>query len=131
MLTRFTGEEGQRRLREALELSAFIGGDATLADLIASSVTVFEVPRGDVLITEGASDDDLYLILSGQVVVYVRNREIALRRAGQYVGEMALIDPMARRSATVVAAEPCVVGKITGPAFSNIADKAPVLWRRL
>src|SRR5437773_11251776 len=123
MLTRFTGEDGQRRLREALKVSALIGGDAALADLIASSVTVFEVPAGSVLITEGASDDDLYLILSGEVVVYVHNREVARRCSGQYVGEMALIDPSAPRSATVVAAKACVVGKISEPTFSKMADR--------
>jgi predicted nucleotide-binding protein len=44
---------------------------------------------------------------------------------------MAVIDPSAKRSATVIALERTVLGKISEPVFSKLADDFPKLWRRL
>jgi len=81
--------------------------------------------------TQGGEDNDLYFILSGSVHVFVNSREVATRRAGEHVGEMALIDLTAVRSATVITAEPSVVAKISEHDFSRIANRNPVIWRKL
>lgn len=44
---------------------------------------------------------------------------------------MAIIDPSAKRSASVFALERTVLGKISEPVFSRLADQFPELWRRL
>jgi CRP/FNR family transcriptional regulator, cyclic AMP receptor protein len=56
---------------------------------------------------------------------------VATRRAGEHVGEMALIDRTAVRSATVITAEPSVVAKITEPDFTRVANRHPVIWRKV
>jgi predicted nucleotide-binding protein len=44
---------------------------------------------------------------------------------------MALIDPAARRSATVTAAVPALVGKVSEAHFTEIAEAHPRMWRAL
>jgi CRP/FNR family cyclic AMP-dependent transcriptional regulator len=44
---------------------------------------------------------------------------------------MSLLDPAAVRSASVTAMTDAVVGKISEPAFSAIANGRPVLWRHI
>ena len=47
------------------------------------------------------------------------------------MGEMSVIDPSARRSATVVASEQTIVAWIEERLFAKIASKYPDLWRAL
>jgi predicted nucleotide-binding protein len=56
---------------------------------------------------------------------------MAIRPPGQHVGEMALIDSYARRSATVKAIEATTVAEISERDFNKLADRHPTLWRRL
>ena len=63
--------------------------------------------------------------------ISVNGREIAIREAGQHVGELALIDSTAIRSATVTARTPTVVAQIKDHVFEKIANKNPLLWRRI
>ena len=108
-----------------------VGGDAALAVALADVAELIVADAGDAVITQGGADDDLYLVVSGKVEVLIHGRPIAERAAGTHVGEMALIDPKARRSATVVAKEAIVLAKISEPAFSKVADVHPKLWRAL
>ena len=108
-----------------------VGGDAPLAIALADVAELVAAEPGDVVITQGGADDDLYLVVSGRVEIRIHGRLIAERAAGTHVGEMALIDPSARRSATVVAKEASVLAKVPEPAFSNVADAHPKLWRAL
>jgi len=108
-----------------------VGGDAPLAIALADVAELVAAEPGDVVITQGGADDDLYLVVSGRVEIRIHGRLIAERAAGTHVGEMALIDPSARRSATVVAKEASVLARVPEPAFSNVADAHPKLWRAL
>src|ERR1019366_9097226 len=94
MKERFEKDDRQN-LIDALKRQEFVGGDVKLADAL--------IKKGDKLITEGGEDNDIYLLLAGSVAVVVKSNEIATRKAGQHVGEMAAIEPAQKRSATVVA----------------------------
>lgn len=131
MLRRFAGDEGRRRLEEALREQSVVAHDAQIAREVADAVSLKTYGQGDAVITQGNTDTDLGLILAGTVAVEINGREVARRSAGQHVGEMGLIDPSARRSATNRAIEETVVAWITEPAFSPIADRNPTMWRRL
>ena len=65
------------------------------------------------------------------VSVAPSNRDDTVRCAPAYVGEMATIDPSARRFATVRAKEPTVVARVAEPDFSRIANAHPFVWRHL
>jgi predicted nucleotide-binding protein len=51
--------------------------------------------------------------------------------ADDHFGEMSLIDPRARRSASILAIEQTVVAKISEPTFTELAMQFPEMWRRL
>ena len=131
MLRRFDGPEGRHLLIEALRTQSVIGDDATLAEKIADSVEVVAFEPDSVLIEDSAADNDICFILTGVVSIRVHDREIAVRTAGQHIGEMALIDPGQRRSASAVAEEEVVIARLSEPAFTDLAESNPRLWRNI
>ncbi len=131
MIQRFEGKEGRRLLLEAMKTQQLVGRKAPLASALAERVSLAELAPGDVLIEEGAADNDLYFLLAGRVAVLVGGREVGTREAGQHVGEVALLDPTAPRSAAVVAREPTVVAKLSEREFAAVAASMPSVWRAL
>ena len=129
-LTGFLGEDGRRLLIDALKLQGIVR-DEKLAGRFAKYVKVEEVPSGTVVITKGTLGHELIFILSGEFLVSVGDQIIARRTAGDHVGEMAVVDPEAVRSATVTAARDSIVARISEPEFSAIANHFPSVWRRV
>ena len=97
----------------------------------ARHVSLEAGPSGRTLIRQGASESDLSLILSGEFSVLINGELIGRRMAGEHLGEMALVDPQASRSASVIAVCDSVVARITEPEFTKLADRFPRLWRRI
>ncbi len=131
MLQRFSGPDGHIHLVEALEIQPIAGGDAAIASAISGCVEVAPFKPGSSIIEESAPDNDLYFILAGVVSIRVSGREIAVRTAGQHVGEMALLNPGQPRSASVVADGEVVAARISASAFAALADANPRLWRNV
>src|SRR5579883_1263794 len=131
MLERFIGSEGRRRLADALARQSTLIGSSESASSLAQCCEVQTLGAGGVILEQGASDNHLYFILSGSFSVLVNGREVARRFAEQHVGEMAMIDPKARRSATVLALEESVVARISEPDFATLATVTPLLWKNL
>ena len=130
MLGRFTDENGKVLLLEVLSDSNLLRGLDDLDELVAKSKLI-EVQKGQQIIAQGGTDNDIYVIVSGSFDIIINGRTVNTRRVGSHVGEMALIDPTARRSATVSASEHSLVLKCTEAHFSKIANKNPKLWRRI
>ena len=132
LLERFIGgNAGRRRLEAALRAQTLVADDAGVAERLADTAQVGCFGPGDSLISEGDADTDIFLILVGSAVVEVHGRPVATRRAGQHVGEMALIDPTQCRSATIKAVEETIVARLSEEAFARLARTTPELWRRL
>ena len=68
---------------------------------LAEQAEILQFESGDELIVQGGADNDIYFILAGRLSIVVNGREVAIREPGQHVGEMALIDPSATRSASL------------------------------
>lgn len=131
IIRRFRGKSGKIRLAETLLGQPLLSASRQAATAFAKSARLSELPAGHQLIAQGGQDNDIYLILSGSVRVIVNCREIAVRRAGEHIGEMALIDQTSVRSATVITTEPSVVAQISEPDFTRIANRIPMIWRKL
>jgi len=131
LAARFTGLEGARLLRDVLLKQPLVEGKADIADQLASVAAIRSYEPNDVLILQDGTDTDIYFILSGSVVVSPNGRDDTIRPAGTHVGEMATIDPSARRSATVRAREPLVAAAVSESDFSRIAAVHPHIWRHL
>lgn len=131
MLDRFTGTDGPRLIRQAIYEQQCLAHNNDVTDALFTDHILVDFKKDDVLITEGAQDNDLYLILAGRVSIRVKGREVAIRQAGQHVGEMTVIEPSKPRSATVVALETVVAVKVPEPRFAALAERYPYLWRRM
>jgi CRP/FNR family cyclic AMP-dependent transcriptional regulator len=82
-----------------------------------------------VILTEGDSSDSLYIILRGKVKVYLNDAQgkeaiINYQGAGEYFGELALIDDSAR-SASVMTLEKSEFAVISKAAFNGVMEKNP------
>ena len=80
------------------------------AETMANAVTKVHYKRGETVVEQGKSPDALFIILSGRARVLMtdnKDREVILStlRAGDYVGEMSLIDGEPH-SASVIADQP-------------------------
>jgi predicted nucleotide-binding protein len=131
LLDRFTGPDGDRLRLETLLTHSLVQGSPDLASELFGSAEIVDYAPGRVLIEQGGADNDLFLILAGAVSIIVNGQEVAHRVAGQHVGEMAVVDPAALRSATVIAREECVALRIPEAKFGAIAEEHPELWRRI
>ena len=131
MIQRFCGQDGSTNLVEALEIQPIINGDTAIAKAISERVEVESFEPGSRIIEESGPDNDLYFILAGIVSIRVSGREVAVRTAGQHVGEMALLCPGQPRSAGAVADGEVVVARITAAAFTALADANPRMWRNV
>lgn len=132
LLQRFvTGPAGRRRLVSALQEQVVVGHDFEVAARLAEEARLEHFSEGATLLEQHRADTDLLLILAGTVTIMVHGREVAVRHAGQHVGEMAMIDPGQPRSATVVARSETVIARIPEDTFTRIAELSPRLWRRL
>lgn len=130
LLKSFQSSEGRLRLIDAL-ISQPLIRDKDLAAVVEPYLKLEEAFAGTDLIKQGASDTDLFLILRGAFSIAIDGRIVARKKAGELVGEMAVVDPSAPRSASVVATSDSVVARIAEPDFSALADRYPRLWRRL
>jgi CRP/FNR family cyclic AMP-dependent transcriptional regulator len=128
---RYSGHGGRERLIAALSDQSLVAGDPELAKRFAQKVTIKTIAGGKDLVTQGEITTDLLLLLRGSVGVFVNGREIGERRAGEHVGEMALLDTYQVRSATVRTMEDTVVARISEYDFTKLGKLYPQLWRRV
>lgn len=131
VVRRFRGASGKQRLAETFRNNPLLSASVAAATAFSKCAKLSELPANYQLVIQGGQDNDLYFILSGSVRVLVNSRELATRRAGDHVGEMALIDRTAVRSATVITAEPSVIAKVSEPDFTRLANRYPAIWRHL
>ncbi len=77
--------------------------ETVLKDIAEKSQDIV-LKKGDVLFEEGVQEKKMYIILSGEILVckgIKARKRIAVLEAGEYVGEMALIDHQARSASAI------------------------------
>lgn len=131
MLDRFQGDQARDLRVEAFLSQTIVSRDTALAEELADQAELLKYDAGQMLIEQNAEDDDIYLILSGSFGVHINGRRIGVRGRSDHVGEMAAVEPTQRRSATVVAEEPSIVGKLTAHQFASLGRKYPDLYRQI
>jgi CRP/FNR family transcriptional regulator, cyclic AMP receptor protein len=93
---------------------------------------------GDAIVTAGAADQSLYLVLEGQLEVLAEAtrrgrrsyRRLAVVAAGSVIGELSFFDG-GGRSALVRAMTPAVLAEMSRSEFDALATASPDLARRL
>lgn len=129
MKRRFEGTDGQRRLIAALQSCPLVEHNEALASRLAEVGQVVSFDAGEVIMTQGADDNDVFFILVGQAEVMVNGRHVAIREARDSIGEMALLSPTEPRSATVTARTEVVALKVSEPDFHQVAEEHTQVWR--
>ena len=84
--------------------------------------------KGQVLFSEGSYQETMYIILSGKMEVYKKHKQIAVREAGDFFGEMALVESKPRAASVRALSETEVleIGKET--FFNYFASNPKVVW---
>ncbi len=121
----------------AMQTAIFPDAKPEFLSELADKAQMKNFKKGEVLFKEGDVGDVVYVIRKGSVKISRKNyngRDIAQTyiAAGNLVGEMALLNPLAEtRSATVAAAVPCETILIEKQDFLNLLDKNPDTKKRI
>ncbi|HLF99045.1 MAG TPA: cyclic nucleotide-binding domain-containing protein [Acidimicrobiia bacterium] len=101
--------------------------DRELAEL-APLVDEVEFDVGDVLMEEGRTAFEAFIIVEGTASVSIDAHHIATLGPGEMVGEMALLDH-SPRSATVTAATPMRLLAMDPRSFASLLRRPTIGWR--
>jgi CRP-like cAMP-binding protein len=124
-----TGNSTDLPLAPLRQVTIFAGlADATLHRLLGKAVRL-EVEAGQVVIREGESGNQFYLLLSGDarvVKAFGTEDEVELARvhAGDFFGEMCLLETLPR-VATVQTTSPAVLLRLSAMAFLDLYEARP------
>ena len=88
------------------------------------------VEAGQVLIKEGHGAYDFFVIVTGEAEVSRGGEVVTTLGAGDYFGELGLLDP-GRRDATVTARTPMELVVLAQWDFEQVLEEAPGMTRRL
>jgi CRP-like cAMP-binding protein len=96
-----------------------------------SAAKKLTLKKDQVLFSESSSQETLYIILSGKMEVYKKQKQIAIRETGDFLGEMALLESKPR-SASVRAFTDASVLEIDKKTFFDFfAPNPKVVWEIL
>jgi CRP-like cAMP-binding protein len=98
--------------------------------LIAGTTTELRYSAGDVLAQEGRYGHEFMVIVDGRARVEIAGHQIAVLDAGDFFGELALLDG-GTRTATVTADSDLVVEVIAQREFDGLLLAAPHLARSI
>ena len=112
------------------QIPLFAGCTKKDLKLVLSQAERVNVGPGKVLISEGQTGREFFMILEGTATVSRRGRKVTSLGAGQSFGELALLDP-APRNATVTAATDMELVVLGQREFAKIVDATPGFARSL
>lgn len=101
-------------------------GTLARGDLIslAKATEDMEVPEGKVLAREGETGQEFFVLVEGEVSVTKNGEEVRTLGAGDFFGEIALLEDV-RRTATVTATTPVRFFVLTRQGFRSLVAHQP------
>ena len=97
---------------------------------IAKSGDEVILPKGSIIVDQGQTGKEAFIILSGTATVKRNSRKIATLEAGAIVGELSLLDH-GPRTATVICDTDCLVLVINQRNLMGLIDTVPALAHKL
>jgi sigma-B regulation protein RsbU (phosphoserine phosphatase) len=99
---------------------------------LARSLRTIEVPANTVLLHEGHPGECCYVVLSGELAIVKAmgtpdERLIGVRGEGEYIGEMSLLNPDGKRTASIRTVTPVRVLEITRAGFDALLQRHPTM----
>lgn len=110
-------------------VSIFVGMEPHDLALIEQRMVRRTYPKHTIILSEGDSSDSLYVILSGKVKVYLNDESgkeaiINYQEAGEYFGELSLIDD-SKRSASIMTMERSTMVIMPKQVFHEVLKSNP------
>ena len=109
------------KIAELLRIPLFAALPQDRLELLVRTAYVAEVPAGVELIREGTVGREFFAISKGTVEVSEGGRPVAVERAGDFFGEIALLQRILR-TATVKTTSPTRVFVMTPRAFRTVLE---------
>lgn len=97
---------------------------------VARHVEILTVDAGRPIVRQGDNGDAMFVILEGRAEVVRDGSPVQTMGAGDYFGELALLDP-APRAATVTATEDCELAAVSVRMFRVLLRELPGLSAKL
>jgi CRP/FNR family cyclic AMP-dependent transcriptional regulator len=98
--------------------------------LVARRAEDVTVDQGRILVSEGSTGSEFFVIIDGKASVSKKGRKVATLGPGDAFGELALLDK-APRNATVTAETPLEVVVLGQREFGGLIDEVPGFARKL
>ena len=89
-----------------------------------------EVPAGYVLTREGDTGQEFFVLIEGKAEVSVKGKSLGERGAGEFLGEIALLEDT-KRTATLTATTPLRLFVLTRQDFRRLVDQNPDVERKV
>ena len=116
----------QEQLEKSLlkNVGLFSGLDGSALALLEQHATIRTYPKNTIVINEGDDANALFVVLEGQVKVFLSNEEgkeiiINMQGPGEYFGELALLDS-SQRSASVMTTEKSKLAFLSKADFQRV-----------
>ena len=90
---------------------------------IAKVGEVIDYKTDQVIVNQGDIGGHVYFILNGNISVVINGKKVATRSAKECVGEMTMLDPTQKRSATLIAMEESRLLKVNEDAVKKLMQK--------
>jgi CRP-like cAMP-binding protein len=97
---------------------------------VAEMLTGVEVNGNEVIFKKGDPGDALYIVRRGAVAIKDGAVELSVAKAGDFFGELALLDNEPR-SADAVAAEDSSLARLHGADFRELMARRPQIQERV
>jgi CRP/FNR family transcriptional regulator, cyclic AMP receptor protein len=122
-------EDGDARVLG--DLALFAGCSPEQLHRIASLTTITDVSPGRTLCRQGAPGREFFAVVDGEATVTIDGTDVGTMGSGCGFGEIALLTPEGRRTATVTAATAMTLVVLNRVQFAQLFDVAPVVARRI
>ena len=97
-----------------------LGFSGSVASRLARAGTPIDLPEGTPLTVKGERGEEAFVLVQGEAVVDLGHEQIHIG-PGAVVGELAALDPLARRNATVRTTTPALVLVYDVKTFRSLA----------
>ncbi len=97
---------------------------------VARASDEITMTAGTLIVDQGQTGREAFVILDGEVVVKRNNRKVATLGAGAVLGELSLLDH-GPRTATAICETDCTLLVIEGRRFLGVLDDVPAISHKL
>ena len=118
------------KLKLIAAVPLFAGFNRREIEALGRLMDEVDVKDGRVLMREGAVGREFFIVVSGNVRVERKGRKVNELGAGDFLGEIALID-RGPRTATAIAADPCRLLVLGVGGFRTLVSKYPTVQGKI